>query len=132
VQIYTVNIGIAYGQSAMLLAAGTPGCRFALEHSSTMLLQPRMPPTGARQAIEVQIAWREVHAMYKQHLRILSRHTGNSEEKLDYDMQRCALGFSLCTIFFHGCTSTNRLLQACSSPSICGAHSDICARRHAA
>ena len=102
-QIYTCNIGVAYGQSAMLLAAGTPGCRYALQHSSTMLLQPRMPPTGARQAIEVQIRWREQHAQYSNHLRLLSKHTGNSEAKLDYDMQRCAAFHTFQLLF---CLST--------------------------
>jgi Clp protease len=55
VQIYTVNIGTAYGQACMLLASGQHGKRFSLEHSTAQLQQPRVPPTGARQAIEVQV-----------------------------------------------------------------------------
>lgn len=31
-----------------------------LEHATAMLHQPRVPPTGQRQAIEIQIKWREV------------------------------------------------------------------------
>ena len=48
-----------------------------------MLQQPRLPPTGQRQAIEVHIKWREVLAQKKSYLGILSEATGNSPEKLD-------------------------------------------------
>ena len=53
-----------------------------------MLHQPRVPPTGQRQAIEIQIKWREVLAQKQNMLNILSRTTGHSTEKLDRDMQR--------------------------------------------
>lgn len=48
-----------------------------------MLQQPRVPPTGQRQAIEIQIKWREVLAQKQTMLNILSKHTGHSIEKLD-------------------------------------------------
>ena len=51
--------------------------------AAAMLQQPRVPPTGQRQAIEIQIKWREVLAQKQALLRILSRTTGHSEEKLD-------------------------------------------------
>lgn len=86
--IFTVGVGVAYGQSAMLLSAGSRGKRFMLPHATALLQQPRMPPTGARQAIEVQIRWREAFNQYQNHLKILSETTGHSVEKLDYDMQR--------------------------------------------
>ena len=53
-----------------------------------MLQQPRLPPTGQRQAIEVHIKWREVLAQKQSMLGILSEATGNSPEKLD---QVCVL-----------------------------------------
>ena len=53
-----------------------------------MLHQPRVPPTGQRQAIEIQNKWREVLAQKQNMLNILSRTTGHSVEKLDSDMQR--------------------------------------------
>lgn len=87
-EVFTVGVGVAYGQCAMLLASGTRGKRFMLPHATALLQQPRMPPTGARQAIEVQIRWREAYAQYQNHLSILSEGTGHSVEKLDYDMQR--------------------------------------------
>ena len=48
-----------------------------------MLHQPRVPPTGQRQAIEIQIKWREVLAQKQALLNILSKTTGHSVEKLD-------------------------------------------------
>jgi ATP-dependent protease ClpP protease subunit len=87
-QIFTVGVGVAYGQCAMLLSAGSRGKRFMLPHATALLQQPRVPPTGARQAIEVQIRWREAFAQYQNHLQVLSETTGHSVEKLDYDLQR--------------------------------------------
>lgn len=48
-----------------------------------MLQQPRVPPTGQRQAVEIQIKWREVLAQKQAYLKILSQTTGHSQEKLD-------------------------------------------------
>lgn len=63
---------------------------------AAMLQQPRLPPTGQRQAIEVHIKWREVLAQKLNLLNILSRTTGHSLEKLDavsaLCMARCADG----------------------------------------
>lgn len=42
-----------------------------------------MPPTGQRQAIEIQIKWREVLEQKKSFLEILSATTGHSIQKLD-------------------------------------------------
>ena len=50
---------------------------------AAMLQQPRLPPTGQRQAIEVHVKWREVLAQKQSYLGILSEATGNSPEKLD-------------------------------------------------
>ena len=50
---------------------------------AAMLHQPRVPPTGQRQAIEIQIKWREVLAQKQALLNILSKTTGHSVEKLD-------------------------------------------------
>lgn len=87
-EVHTVGVGVAIGQSCMLLSAGEKGKRFMLEHATAMLHQPRVPPTGQRQAIEIQIKWREVLAQKQNMLNILSRTTGHSAEKLDQDMQR--------------------------------------------
>ena len=86
--IATVGVGVALGQACMLLSAGKKGKRFMLPHATAMLQQPRLPPTGQRQAIEVEIRWREVLAQKKAFLGILHRTTGHSVEKLDADLQR--------------------------------------------
>lgn len=53
-----------------------------------MLQQPRVPPTGQRQAVEVHIKWREVLDYKRELLRCLSLATGWGVDKLDADMQR--------------------------------------------
>lgn len=87
-EVHTVGVGVAIGQSCMLLSAGQKGHRYMLEHATAMLHQPRVPPTGQRQAIEIQVKWREVLAQKQNMLQILSRTTGHPAEKLDKDMQR--------------------------------------------
>eukprot|EP00884_Botryococcus_braunii_P011034 jgi/Botrbrau1/19932/Bobra.0059s0049.1 len=87
-EMHTVGVGVAIGQACMLLSAGNKGKRFMLPHATAMLQQPRVPPTGQRQAIEIQIKWREVLEQKKSFLEILSKTTGHSIEKLDQDMQR--------------------------------------------
>jgi hypothetical protein len=86
--ISTVNMGLAVGWSAAILASGRKGSRKSLPHSLAMLQQPRVPPTGARQAIEVAIKWKEVLGFKRELLRTLSLATGWPVEKLDADMQR--------------------------------------------
>ena len=49
-----------------------------------MLQQPRVPPTGQRQAIEIQIKWREVLEQKQALLEIMNQTTGHSIEKLDH------------------------------------------------
>lgn len=50
---------------------------------AAMLYQPTVPPTGQRQAIEIQIKWREVLAQKQDFLSVLSQTTGHSIGKLD-------------------------------------------------
>lgn len=61
---------------------------------TAMLQQPRVPTTGQRQAIEIQIKWREVLAQKQAFLRILSKHTGHSMQKLDAVRSTSPLLFS--------------------------------------
>lgn len=86
--ISTVNMGLAVGWSAAVLAFGKKGWRKSLPHSLAMIQQPRVPPTGQRQAIEVHIKWREVLDFKRELLRVLSIGTGWDVHKLDADMQR--------------------------------------------
>lgn len=86
--ISTVNLGLAVGWSCCVLASGKKGWRKSLPHSLAMLQQPRVPPTGQRQAIEVHIKWKEVLDFKREYLRFLSIATGWAVDKLDADMQR--------------------------------------------
>eukprot|EP00891_Asterochloris_glomerata_P004179 jgi/Astpho2/4179/Aster-05146 len=87
-EVHTVGVGAAMGQACMLLSAGHKGKRFMQPNATAMLQQPRVPPTGQRQAIEIQIKWREVLANQQALLKILSKTTGHTTEKLAKDMQR--------------------------------------------
>lgn len=51
--------------------------------SAAMIQQPRVPPTGQRQAIEVHIKWREVLDYKRELLRMFSLGTGLPVDKLD-------------------------------------------------
>jgi len=51
--------------------------------SAAMIQQPRTPPTGQRQAIEVHIKWREVLDYKRELLRMMSIGTGWPVAKLD-------------------------------------------------
>lgn len=86
--ISTLCVGVAIGQACMLLSAGTKGQRFMMQNATAMLHQPRVPPTGLRQAIEIQNKWKHVLSQKQKLLDILSRHTGHSPEKIDRDMRR--------------------------------------------
>jgi ATP-dependent Clp endopeptidase proteolytic subunit ClpP len=86
--ISTVNMGLAVGWSCVILSFGKKGWRKSLPHSLAMIQQPRVPPTGQRQAIEVHIKWREVLDYKRDLLRMLSIGTGWPVDKLDADMQR--------------------------------------------
>ena len=74
---------MAMGQACMILSAGDKGKRFMTPHATAMLHQPRVPSTGERQAIELNIKWQETLAQKKAMLGILSQTTGHDVGKLD-------------------------------------------------
>ena len=84
--IATYCIGQAASMSALLLAAGTKGKRFALPHSRIMLHQPMGGFHG--QATDVEIHAREILRMKETLNRILSDHTGQSLDKIQADTDR--------------------------------------------
>jgi ATP-dependent Clp protease protease subunit len=85
-KISTICTGMAASMGAVILAAGTPGKRFALQHSRIMVHQPSGTTGG--QASDIQIAVKEVLRAKKDLYDILSEHTGQSVEKLEKDSQR--------------------------------------------
>merc|ERR1712196_599983 len=72
----------------MLLTAGLRGKRSMLSNATAMLHQPRVPPTGRRQSIEIEKKWREVAAQKHDLVKILSETTGQTENKILLDIQR--------------------------------------------
>jgi len=67
----------------MILSAGDKGKRFMTPHATAMLHQPKVPSTGERQATELQIKWKEVHAQKKVLVNILTKTTGHTAEKIE-------------------------------------------------
>jgi ATP-dependent Clp protease protease subunit len=84
--VHTICIGSAMGMAAMLLSAGTKGCRASLPNASIVLHQPRSYTRG--QATDIQIRAKEVLANKQTMISILSRNTGQPPEKIIKDMDR--------------------------------------------
>lgn len=84
--IHTICIGSAMGMAAMLLSAGTKGCRASLPNASIVLHQPRSYARG--QATDIQIRAKEVMENKRTMLDILSRNSGQTPEKIAKDMDR--------------------------------------------
>ena len=84
--IHTICIGSAMGMAAMILSAGTKGCRASLPNSSIILHQPKSYAQG--QATDIQIRAQEVLANKASMLDILSRTTGQTSAKISKDMDR--------------------------------------------
>lgn len=84
--IHTICIGSAMGMSAMLLSAGTKGCRASLPHATIILHQPKSYAQG--QATDIQIRAKEVLANKATMVDILSNTTGQTKQRIEKDMDR--------------------------------------------
>lgn len=84
--IRTYCVGMAASMSAVLLAAGTPGKRFALPNSRIMIHQGSSGFRGAIPDIEVQA--KETFSVINTLTQIMADHTGQSFEKVKADTQR--------------------------------------------
>jgi ATP-dependent Clp protease, protease subunit len=84
--IATYCIGQAASMGAVLLAAGTPGKRYALPHSRVMIHQPWGGAQGTVADIEIQAA--EIKHQKKSLYEVLARHTGQSVEQIGKDADR--------------------------------------------
>ena len=85
-QVQTVCLGQAASAAAVLLAAGTPGKRFALPHARVLIHQPYTE--GGGQGSDIEIQANEILRMRKEMEGILSSHTGRSEEQIELDIER--------------------------------------------
>ena len=84
--VQTICVGQAASMGAILLAGGTKGKRYALPHSRMMIHQPLAGFQG--QASDIDIHAREVLETRDRLNRILSKHTGQTVEKIARDTER--------------------------------------------
>lgn len=84
--VHTICIGQAMGTAAMILSAGTKGCRASLPHGTIILHQARQGTQG--QATDIQIRAKEVLENKRMMLEILAKNTGQPIEKLAKDTDR--------------------------------------------
>jgi len=84
--VSTLCMGQAASMAALLLAAGTPGKRFSLPHSRILIHQPLGSFQG--QASDVDIQAREILKLREKLNQIMSKHTGQSFEKIQHDTER--------------------------------------------
>ncbi len=85
--ISTVCIGMAASAAAVLLAAGTKGKRYALPNSEIMLHQVAVSGISG-EAVEVEIAAKQIIKLKDRVNRILAKHTGQPLEKIEKDTDR--------------------------------------------
>lgn len=85
--VSTICIGQAASMGALLLAAGTPGKRFALPNSRILIHQPTMSGlTG--QATDIDIHAREILRLRESMNAILAKHSGQNFDRIEKDVER--------------------------------------------
>jgi ATP-dependent Clp protease, protease subunit len=84
--VSTMCVGQAASMGAILLAGGTKGKRYALPHSRMMIHQPLAGFQG--QASDIDIHAREVLETRDRLNKILSKHTGQTVDKIGRDTER--------------------------------------------
>lgn len=85
--INTICLGQAVSTSAMLVAAGAPGKRFALPNVRLLITQPSLEQISG-QATDIEIHAREILRLRAQITRILAKHTGQDYERVERDIER--------------------------------------------
>jgi ATP-dependent Clp protease protease subunit len=84
--VSTICMGQAASASAVLLAAGAAGKRYALPHSRVLIHQPHGGASG--QAVDIEIQAKEILRYRKLLDELLARHTGQTLEKISKDTDR--------------------------------------------
>jgi len=85
-RISTLCIGQAASMGSLLLAAGTPGLRYALPNSRIMMHQPSGGFQGP--AADIEIHAREILALRARLNEIYVKHTGQEIEKIESNLDR--------------------------------------------
>jgi ATP-dependent Clp protease, protease subunit len=85
-KVSTMCVGQAASMGSLLLAAGEPGQRFALQNARIMMHQPS---GGARgQAVDIQIVAEEILAMRARLNKIYQKHTGRPLAEIESVVDR--------------------------------------------
>ena len=84
--VSTICVGQAASMGALLLAGGKKEKRFALPHSRIMVHQPSAGYQG--QVTDISIHANEVLEMKRRLNEIMSKHTGQSVETVERDLER--------------------------------------------
>jgi ATP-dependent Clp protease, protease subunit len=85
--VSTICVGQAASMGALLLAAGSPGKRFALPNSRILIHQPSMSGL-AGQATDIDIHAKEILRLRESMNIILAKHTGQNIERIEKDVER--------------------------------------------
>ena len=85
-QIQTVCLGQAASAASVILAAGTPGKRFALPHARVLIHQPHTE--GGGQGSDIEIQANEILRMRAEMEGLLAHHTGRTPEQVAKDIDR--------------------------------------------
>ncbi len=84
--VSTICVGMAASMGQVLLTAGAKGKRFALPHSRVMMHQPLGGTQG--QASDIEIYTKEMIRIRESLYSVISKHTGQSVDKIKKDADR--------------------------------------------
>jgi ATP-dependent Clp protease protease subunit len=84
--VATICVGQAASAAAVLLAAGTPGKRYALPNARVLIHQPHGGAQG--QSTDMELAVAEMVEMRRRMIDILVEATGQSAERITADIDR--------------------------------------------
>ena len=84
--VMTICLGQAASAAAVLLAGGTAGKRYALEHSRILIHQPYSE--GGGQGSDIEIQAREVLRMRELLEEILAKHSKKNKDEIGKDIER--------------------------------------------
>ena len=84
--VMTICLGQAASAAAVLLAGGTAGKRYALEHSRILIHQPYSE--GGGQGSDIEIQAREVMRMRTLLEEMLAKHSSRPKEEIAKDIER--------------------------------------------
>jgi ATP-dependent Clp protease protease subunit len=84
--VATICVGMCASMATVLLAAGTNGKRYGLPHSTVHIHQARGGASG--EAADIEIYAREILRNQQIIRDILSKHTGQTQERIAHDSDR--------------------------------------------